>query len=136
MATDPRTLTATLRNSHERLAGLVRPLTPEQLRVQSYDRDWTVAQVLSHLGSGAEIGLLTLDAALAEGGQLDRDAFPPIWDAWNGKSPDAQAADALAADERQVQPAGAVHRRGTGRPAAGVLRPPAGRGRAGPDAPR
>jgi uncharacterized protein (TIGR03083 family) len=102
MATDPRTLTGMLRNSHERLAGLVRPLTPEQLRAQSYDKDWTVAQVLSHLGSGAEIGLLTLDAALTEGGQLDRDAFPPIWEAWNGKSPDAQAADSLAWDERQV----------------------------------
>ena len=102
MATDPRALTGILRDSHERLAGLVRPLTPEQLRAQSYDQDWTVAQVLSHLGSGAEIGLLTLDAALAEGGQLDRDAFPPIWDAWNGKSPDDQAADALAWDERQV----------------------------------
>ena len=102
MATDPRALTGMLRESHERLAGLVRPLTPEQLRAQSYDHDWTVAQVLSHLGSGAEIGLLTLDAALTDGGQLDRDAFPPIWDEWNGKSPDAQAADALDWDERQV----------------------------------
>ena len=101
MATDPRTLISILRGSHDRLAGLVEPLTPEQLRTQSYDDDWTVAQVLSHLGSGAEIGLLTLDAALG-GGQLDQGAFPPIWDAWNGKTPDAQAADALRSDERQV----------------------------------
>ena len=32
--------------------------SPDQLRAQSYDDDWTIAQVLSHLGSGAEIGEL------------------------------------------------------------------------------
>jgi uncharacterized protein (TIGR03083 family) len=102
MASDPRTLIGVLRHSHERLAGLVRPLAPDQLRAQSYDRDWTVAQVLSHLGSGAEIALLTVEAALSGDGQLDRDAFPPIWDAWNARNPDEQAADALAWDERQL----------------------------------
>jgi uncharacterized protein (TIGR03083 family) len=101
MATDPRTLISILRSSQDRLAGLVRPLSPEQLRAQSYDRDWTVAQVLSHLGSGAQIGLLTLDAALGTG-QVDRDAFPAIWAEWNAKTPEAQAADSLTADERHV----------------------------------
>ena len=64
MSSDPRALIGVLRNSHERLAGLVTPLTPEQLRAQSYDTDWTIAQVLSHLGSGAEIATLSLAAAL------------------------------------------------------------------------
>ena len=72
MPTDPRALIGVLRNSHERLAGLVRPLTPEQLRAQSYDTDWTIAQVLSHLGSGAEIATLSLAAALGGNGSWTR----------------------------------------------------------------
>ena len=39
--------------SVDRLAALVRSLTPEQLRQQAYPSEWTVADVLSHLGSGA-----------------------------------------------------------------------------------
>ena len=95
MSSDPRALIGVLRNSHERLAGLVTPLTPDQLRAQSYDTEWTIAQVLSHLGSGAEIATLSLAAALGGRGQLDQGAFPAIWDAWNNRTPDMQAADSL-----------------------------------------
>ena len=101
MPTDPRALIGVLRNSHERLAGLARPLTPEQLRAQSYDTDWTIAQVLSHLGSGAEIATLSLAAALGGDG-LDQGAFPAIWDAWNNRTPEMQAADALTWDSEYV----------------------------------
>jgi uncharacterized protein (TIGR03083 family) len=101
MPTDPRALIGVLRNSHERLAGLARPLTPEQLRAQSYDTDWTIAQVLSHLGSGAEIATLSLAAALGGGG-LDQGAFPAIWDTWNNRTPEMQAADALTWDSEYV----------------------------------
>jgi uncharacterized protein (TIGR03083 family) len=103
MESDPRKWIATLRGSQERLASLVRPLGPEQLRAQSYCSDWTIAQLLSHLGSGAEIALLMLPGALGTGEPVSRDAFPAVWDAWNAKSPDEQAADALAADEKQVR---------------------------------
>jgi uncharacterized protein (TIGR03083 family) len=92
-----------LRNSHERLAGLVTPLTPDQLRAQSYDTDWTIAQVLSHIGSGAEIATLSLAAALGGRGQLDQSAFPAIWDAWNNRTPDMQAADSLTWDGEHVR---------------------------------
>ncbi len=102
MESDPRVWIATLRRSHDRLAGLVAPLTPEQLRDQSYCTDWSVAQVLSHLGSGAEIALMGLPAALGEAEPLSREARGPIWDKWNAKSPDDQAADAVAIDERQI----------------------------------
>jgi uncharacterized protein (TIGR03083 family) len=98
----PRDWIAALRRSHDHLAGLVAPLTPEQLRDQSYCTDWSVAQVLSHIGSGAEIALLGLPGSLGEGEPVNRDSFPPIWDKWNAKSPDEQAADALAVDEQQV----------------------------------
>jgi len=104
MERDPRVWIATLRNSHERLASLVEPLSPEQLRAQSYDSDWSVAQVLSHLGSGAEISLMSLPAALGQAEPVDRaTAFQPVWDTWNAKSPDEQAADCLAWDEKQVR---------------------------------
>lgn len=103
MQRDPHAWIATLRNSHERLVSLAAPLTPEQLRGPSYCTGWTIAQVLSHLGSGAEIALMTLPSALGQAGPVDRAAFQPVWDTWNAKSPDEQAADALASDERHVQ---------------------------------
>ena len=103
MASDPRTYIATLRESHDKLESLARPLTPEQLRGQSYDTDWSIAQVLSHLGSGAQISLLMLPGALGEAEPAGREAFPAVWDVWNGKSPDEQVADGLAADEKHVQ---------------------------------
>jgi len=103
VSSDARTWIATLRESHERLGRLVQPMTSDQIRAQSYCRDWTNAQVLSHLGSGAEIALLTLPGALGESDSVGREAFAPIWDKWNAKSPDDQAADALISDERHVR---------------------------------
>jgi uncharacterized protein (TIGR03083 family) len=102
MATDAHAWIAALRNSHDRLAALAGPLAPEQLRGQSYCTDWSIAQVLSHLGSGAEISSLMLTSALA-GTQLDREAFAPIWDTWNSKSPEDQAADAVTSDDAYVR---------------------------------
>jgi uncharacterized protein (TIGR03083 family) len=102
MESNPRVWIETLRRSHNRLTGLVKQLSPEELRAQSYCTDWSVAQVLSHLGSGAEISLMMLPGALGEAEPVSRDAFPAVWDSWNGKSPDDQAADALTADETQI----------------------------------
>jgi len=103
MATDARASIGVLRNSHERLASLVAPLSPDQLRVQSYDTDWNVAQVLSHLGSGAEISLLRLPAALGESEPPGPESFQPVWDAWNAKSPDDQAVDSLISNESYIR---------------------------------
>jgi uncharacterized protein (TIGR03083 family) len=103
MERDPRVWIATLRNSHERLASLVEPLSAEQLPGQSYCRDWSVAQVLSHLGSGAEIALMSLPGALGQAEPVDRAAFQQVWDVWNAKSPDEQAADCLTWDEKYVR---------------------------------
>jgi uncharacterized protein (TIGR03083 family) len=77
--------------SVDRLAALVGDLTPEQVRQQAYPTEWTVADVLSHLGSGAVITRKRFE------GETDLDP-QPIWDEWNAKSPDAQAAGALEAD--------------------------------------
>jgi len=99
---DARSYIAALRNSHERLASLLAAMGDDQVTGQSYCRDWTVAQVLSHLGSGAEIAMLMLEATLA-GEPIDRDAMGPIWDTWNAKTPQQQAADCLPADEAQIK---------------------------------
>ncbi len=102
MDNDPHAYIAALRNSHERLASLVEAMSEEELTGQSYDRDWTVAQVLSHLGSGAEIALLMLEATLA-GEPMDREVMGPIWDTWNAKTPRQQMADCLAADDTHIK---------------------------------
>lgn len=103
MSADPHIWIATLRRSHDNLVSIVKPMTPEQVRAGSYCRDWTNAQVLSHLGSGAEIALMSLPGALGEGPLANRDDFPKVWDVWNAKGPDEMAADGLESDERHVQ---------------------------------
>jgi uncharacterized protein (TIGR03083 family) len=100
---EPRTWIAILRQSHDRLDKLVGALTPEDIRAQSYDTEWSIAQVLSHLGSGAEIALMTLPGALGEGAPASREVFPAVWEVWNAKNPDEQAADGLAWDEKYVR---------------------------------
>ncbi len=102
MSSDPQPWISALRSSHDRLASLVQSLSPEQLQQQSYDSEWSVAQVLSHIGSGAEISALLLTSALT-GGELDREAFPAIWDVWNNRTPGEQAAECLAHDEEYVR---------------------------------
>lgn len=86
-----------LRASVERLRDLAARLTEQQLTGRAYPSEWTVAQVLSHLGSGAVITQRRLEDAVA--GQDTPDDFAPgVWDTWNAKSPVAQRDDALAAD--------------------------------------
>jgi uncharacterized protein (TIGR03083 family) len=99
---NPRVWIETLRGSHNRLVGVVGPLTPGRLTEQSYCTDWTVAQLLSHVGSGAEISLMMLPGALGDAEPVGQDAFGPVWDRWNAKSPADQAADALLTDDQQV----------------------------------
>jgi uncharacterized protein (TIGR03083 family) len=98
--TDP---IASLRASHERLRSVVEPLTPEQIRQPAYPSEWSVAQVLSHLGSGAEIGALVVEAGMSGSEPPAREEFPAIWDRWNAKSPDEMVADGLASDARLVE---------------------------------
>lgn len=72
-------------------------MAEDELTAGAYPADWTVAQVLSHLGSAAVIMQRRLEDALA--GQDTPDDFAPgVWGTWNAKSPAAQRDDALAAD--------------------------------------
>jgi uncharacterized protein (TIGR03083 family) len=86
-----------LRSSVERLRDLAAPMSEEELTAGAYPTEWTVAQVLSHLGSGAVIVQRRLEDALA-GRDTPDDFAPAVWDTWNAKGPVAQRDDALAAD--------------------------------------
>jgi len=72
------------------------------VRAPSYDTEWNIAQVYSHLGSQAEIFGLLLDAGLSGGEAPGPDSFPPIWDAWNARSPEEQVAHSVVANEAFV----------------------------------
>jgi uncharacterized protein (TIGR03083 family) len=102
MASDARQWVTTLRQSHDHLAGIVDSLDAGAVAGPSYCSDWTVAQVLSHLGSGAEIGLANLEAMVAGEPAPARELYQSIWDTWNAKSAADMAADALVADEKHV----------------------------------
>jgi uncharacterized protein (TIGR03083 family) len=103
MVTDPRRFIVALRSSHDRLSALAGRLDDDELARQSMCTEWTVARVLGHLGSGAEIGLGTLEANVAGEEPPGSETFPSIWDRWNAL--DAQeVADRFAeADRRFVE---------------------------------
>lgn len=102
MQPDPGPWIAALHTSHARLAGLVGPLDAQQVRAPAYPTEWSVAAVLSHLGSGAVIFERALDAAVSGGRAPTGEDFSAIWDTWNAKSPDQQVADAVPADAALV----------------------------------
>ena len=99
--TDPMPWLHALRGSHDRLAGIVATLDSAGLRQQSYANEWSIADVLSHLGSGAEIFELYVNAGLGgeAPGQEDNQR---IWDKWNARAPEEQASQSVAANEALV----------------------------------
>lgn len=91
-------LRSALRASHERLARTLGSLSEEEVRGPSYDDDWTIAQVASHLGSGAEIFDLIVGAGLRGEPSPDAETSQKIWARWDAKEPADQVADALRSD--------------------------------------
>jgi uncharacterized protein (TIGR03083 family) len=81
---------AALRANHDTLAALVPTLSEQQLRGPSGAAEWTVAQALSHLGSGAEISRKPI--AIAAGEHVEAEDNQTIWARWNAASPADQAA--------------------------------------------
>ena len=80
-----------------RLRRVVGGLGPGQVRQSAYPSEWTIADVLSHLGSGAVILQRRFEDIVA-GRQTDGPLDQSVWDEWNAKPPEDQAAEALAAD--------------------------------------
>jgi uncharacterized protein (TIGR03083 family) len=94
---------AAVRRSHDRLTQLIGGRQGPDLVKPSACSDWNVAQVLSHLGSQAEIFSLFVDATLEHRDAPGREAFQSIWDGWNAKPPAEQVSDSIAANERFVR---------------------------------
>ena len=113
MTLTDRTIAA-IRHVHEHLADVAGSLTQEQLTGPSGASEWTVADVLSHLGSGSEINRYTLQRSRGD----DR-ATPPndeVWDRWNALSPADQATgfvESSAALLEQLEGLTAEQRAGT-----------------------
>lgn len=88
---------ALVRSSVERLHRIVEPLSDAEIERSAYPRDWTIAQVVSHLGSGGVIHRRRVEAALG-GEPMPDDFSQAVWDEWDAKSPRAQVDDGLAVD--------------------------------------
>lgn len=88
---------AALHLSSDRLRALVQALDDRTLAQPAYPQEWSIADVLSHLGSGAVIMSRRLEDS--RHGRETPDTFAPsVWDEWNAKDDRAKAADALGAD--------------------------------------
>ncbi len=92
---------AALRTNHDELAKLVARLSPDDLARQSGASDWTVAQVLSHLGSGSELTRARLAPAVAGEATPEIDS-QSVWDRWNALAPEEQASGFLEHHEAVI----------------------------------
>jgi uncharacterized protein (TIGR03083 family) len=100
MTTDAKDLITALRTLHDALAARALELSPDQLRERSYATEWTVADVLSHLGGDAELGLLRLRSDAEDSPTAEESAA--VWAKWNALTPEQQAVEAIAIDEEYV----------------------------------
>ena len=97
-----RTIDA-LRANRDDLADRVRGFNASDLDRISGSSQWDVAQVLSHLGSGAEIGLEGLRRALAGEGSAPPEFNQGVWDRWNAMSQQEKADSFLESSEGLLQ---------------------------------
>ncbi|MFF5075988.1 maleylpyruvate isomerase N-terminal domain-containing protein [Actinoplanes sp. NPDC000266] len=93
---------AALRSEHDDLAAAVSAFSPAQIEGPSGASDWTVAQVLSHLGSGAEINLAVLRGGTGEGEVPGPGFNESVWDRWNALTPEAQATGSIESNAKLV----------------------------------
>ena len=101
-----------LETSATYLRDMVGDLDAVQLATQAYPTKWTIADVLSHIGSGAVIMRRRIEA------ELDHVPVPDgfnqsVWDEWNAKDALAKAAGALDADRQLLDQIGQLTTRGT-----------------------
>jgi uncharacterized protein (TIGR03083 family) len=99
ITTETATWLTAVDDSSRRLRNLVAGMSDADLGAPTYAAGWSVAQVLSHLGSAAEIGTGLLRRAVAGDASAPTSAHTaPVWDRWNALVPNAQRAQWVAAD--------------------------------------
>jgi uncharacterized protein (TIGR03083 family) len=96
---DADAMIAALRTGHDSLASLVTGLTDADLAGPSGAAEWDVSQVLSHLGSGAEISRAGLEAAIQGKPNPGSDSWRAIWDRWDAMSRRERADGFIRANE-------------------------------------
>ena len=74
----------------------VAALPDADLTAQSGAAEWTVADALSHLGSGAQVWLAQLESGL-RGEVAPDDLGPPIWAHWDALTPEQKRSEFLEA---------------------------------------
>lgn len=101
---DGATVIAQLRSSHERLVRQLDALGEVGLAEPSACSEWSVGRVVAHLGSGAEIALMTLEAALAGSDQgAGQDAMQQVWQRYDAMDDAAAAARSISANEALLE---------------------------------
>ena len=96
------TAIAALRSGYDALADLVKKFDDEALAGPSAATEWDIAQVLSHLGSGAEIMTNTVQLALAGKPPAEGDFNQTVWARWDSSSRREQADGFLEWNETLV----------------------------------
>jgi len=87
-----------LRASVEHLHHVIDSIESFDPGTSAYPTEWTIADTMSHIGSGATIMNKNLENVVA-GREGDPAFNQTVWDEWNAKSPSDQVHDALVADE-------------------------------------
>lgn len=93
---------ASLRVHHDLLADLVGVLDAGGLAGRSGASEWSIADVLSHLGSGAEITLVPISAAIT-GAAVSEQHNEAVWARWDAAAPADQASAFVDHDARLVE---------------------------------
>ena len=91
-----------LRASAQHLRDVVAQLEEHHHTASAYPDEWTIADTMSHIGSGAVI-LARRFTDHVSGAATPEGFNQSVWDEWNAKSPASQIADALVADEAFVR---------------------------------
>jgi uncharacterized protein (TIGR03083 family) len=99
---------STLRAGHDDIVRRVSAMTADDLAARSGATEWSVAQVLSHLGSAAEINhamlARSLDSVSVDGSAgADGQENQRIWDRWNAMTPEQQAIGFIESNGRLVE---------------------------------
>jgi uncharacterized protein (TIGR03083 family) len=103
LATTVNTTTwlAALNTTSERLLKTVQDLSDDALARQSFADEWSIAQVLSHLGSGAEICTMLVRRGIdGDATAPTADDARPVWQRWDAMSASAQRDAWSEADRR------------------------------------
>jgi uncharacterized protein (TIGR03083 family) len=94
---------AALRSGYDDLAAYAAALTDEDLTAPSGASEWTVSQVLSHLGSGAEISQATVERARTRAGSPPDGFNQGVWARWDAMGPVAHRDAFIAANGQLVE---------------------------------